>query len=106
MKEQERQFERIEQLTADGELDERVLIDLSTAGAAFLHPQEITAESKIMLQIKDLTVEAIVIYCHKRAGDGYRIGTCFRNVSPKVQAGLAALVDDFSRGTMVNYRIG
>jgi hypothetical protein len=105
MKEQERQVERIEHLSAEGEEQGRVLIDLSTAGAAFLHPQEIRAESRIVLLIRDLAIDAVVVYCHKRADDGYRVGTRFRNNSPALQAGLAALVEDFSRGAMVSYKI-
>ncbi len=103
MKEQERKFERIEHLNAENEDQGKVLIDLSTAGAAFLLPLEIKAESKILLRIRDLPIDATVIYCHKRAGDGYRIGIRFRNVSPELQRRLETLVDDFSRGMTLSY---
>ena len=103
MKEQERKFERIEHLNVEGEDQGKVLIDLSTAGAAFLHTLEIKAESKILLRIRDLSIDAIAIYCHKRAGDVYRIGIRFRNVSPELQKRLQTMVDDFSRGMTLSY---
>ena len=103
MKEQERQFERIEHLSVEGEDHEKSLIDLSTAGAAFLYPREIKAGNKVSLKIKDYLVDALVIYCHKRADDGYRVGTRFRNVSAETQKKLETLVDDFSRGATLSY---
>lgn len=105
MKNQERKIERIEHLRVEGEDYGKVLIDLSMAGAAFYYSQEIRAKSKISFQIESLLVEGIVIYCHKRVDDGYRVGMRFCNVSPEIQNELTTLVEDFSRGAMVSYKI-
>lgn len=96
----DRKAERVEMLSSEcGKADR--LIDLSTAGAAFLCSRELKPESKITLKINELMIDAHIVYCHQRANDGYRIGTLFKNVSPEVQKGLEDLVAGFSRGTGV-----
>jgi len=100
----DRKAERVEFLSTD-ETPADLLIDLSTAGAAFLNSRELKPETRITLKINEFALDALVIYCHQRSNDGYRIGTLFRNVGPDVQKGLEDLVDSFSRGAGITCRV-
>ena len=100
----DRKAERIEFLSGD-DMHADLLIDLSTAGAAFLNSRELKPETRITLKINEFAIDALVVYCHQRSSDGYRIGTLFRNVSPELQKGLEDLVDNFSRGAGITCRI-
>ncbi len=92
----ERGSERIEFL-CNYDPAQRALIDLSTSGAAFIHPVEIKKGTKISVRIKDYLIEAVIVYCQQRT-DGYRVGMQFIKVLPDIEKALKIMVDEFSRG--------
>jgi hypothetical protein len=92
----ERGNERIEHLNPDAR-EKKALLDISVSGAAFVHPQELKNGTKLIVKIKEHSLNAIVVYTQGRA-EGCRIGVKFQNVSLAVQKDLGEFVDEFSRG--------
>ena len=92
----ERGNERIEHLNPDAR-EKRALLDISVSGAAFVHPRELKNGTKLVVKIKEHSLNAAVVYTQGRA-EGYRIGIKFQNVPFGIQKDLTAFVDEFSKG--------
>jgi len=88
--------ERIEHLNPDAR-EKKALLDISISGAAFVHPRELKNDTKLVVKIKEHTLNAVVVYAQGRA-EGYRIGVKFQNVPFAVQKDLKEFVDEFSKG--------
>ena len=62
----ERGNERIEHLNPDAR-EKKALLDISISGAAFVHPRELKKETKLIVKIKEHSLNAVVVYTQGRA---------------------------------------
>lgn len=95
----ERGSERIEFISSLGEL-----FDLSCTGAAFFSPYSKKADELVTVQINGLKLLSKVVYCQERQ-DGFRLGLQFQSMSEQDILAISGLVEGFSKGVPVDFKI-
>ncbi|MBF0432879.1 MAG: PilZ domain-containing protein [Fibrobacteria bacterium] len=99
----EKRSDRVEFLKPTDKID-MGLVDLSESGVAILHPNVETKGAWGLVTINELTVKAQIVYCAEIVG-AYKIGLHFEEIPADKKLILKGLVNEFSRGTSLNFKV-